>query len=131
MFRRSFFARLLAVIIFLAVLAAGASLIYRAGEAQGYAMGAAAAAQTDPSQVQPPAAPYAYPGYYYGPRPFFAPLWAPFGFLFFIGWMFFLFFVVGGIFRFLAWGRFGPGRPGWHHHHHEHPPEEQANQPAE
>lgn len=134
MFRRSFFFRLLAVIVFLGLLASAGTMLYRAGQAQGYAIGAsAAAAQGGDSsrlQVQPPPGPYAYPGYY-GYRPFFFPMMAPFGFLFFIGWIFFLFFIVGGLFRFMAFGRFGRGRAGWHHHHHDHPAEDQPQQPAE
>jgi hypothetical protein len=112
MFRAgSFFVRLLVVLLLIGGLAAGGAALYQAGQAQGYALGIAAA---DGDQLaQPPAAPF-YPGYYM-PRPFFFPLWAPFGIFFSIGMFFLFFFMVGGLFRFLFWGRFR-GRGPWRHH---------------
>jgi len=112
MFRRGFFVfRLLASLLLIAVLIAAGVMIFRAGQAQGYALGAAAAAASPsnpPGQVVPayPNMPYAWPGYY---GMHFSPFGPLLGLFFFGGLIFFVFFVVGGLFRF---------RGGMHPGHH-------------
>lgn len=102
MFRTGFFVfRVLAGLLLIAVLVAGGFGIFRAGQAQGYALGAAAAsagAVTTPAQPAPlyPAMPYAWPGYY---GPHFSPFGWIFGLLFFGGLVFFGLMVLGGLFR--------------------------------
>jgi hypothetical protein len=122
MFRRSFVARMVAVIVFLSVVAVGGFMAFRAGEARGYAVGVTTAQQLQSqpngqSQVAPavpmaPGMPYAYPGYFYGYRPHF---FSPFGLLLFPLGLLFFFFFVGGLFRFMLWGAVGRGH--WRHHH--------------
>jgi len=107
MFRTGFFVfRVLAGLVLIAALVAGGFGIFRAGQAQGYALGAAAAsagAVNPPAQLAPlqpaplyPAMPYAWPGYY---GPHFSPFGWIFGPLFFIGMIIFVFFILGGLFR--------------------------------
>lgn len=142
--------RVIGALILLAGLVAGGYLLFQAGQAQGYALGAASgnnggaqAAPSAPGAV--PAPPYAYgPGYGYGywrPHAFgFFPFFGGFGCLIPL-LFFFLFF---GLLRFVFWGHrpwgwrhgygpgYGPG-PGYWHHHHGAPPEGEAQpeQPQE
>jgi len=108
MFRRGFFVfRLVGMLVLIALLVGGGSMLFRAGEAQGYAMGLNAAGKDLPVP-----APY----YGYGARGWMAPHFSPFGpllGLFFFGLpLLFVFFAIGGFFRRMAWGH-GP--------HHGHP----------
>lgn len=118
--RGSIFLRIAAAVLLIGVLAVGGWMVFRAGQAQGYAMGASqVAAQVDDGQPVTPV----YPGYYDDFRPqFFFPAFPLSGLL----WFLFLFFVISGLFRMILWGRFGPrpypggwrGGPWYHYHHH-------------
>ena len=135
MFRTGFiFVRILAALVLMGLLIAGGYMVFRAGEAQGYALGAAAAtgAVTAP-QAPVPAYPF-YPGGwpgYYGMHFFpFGPL---FGLFCFGGVVFFFFAVVGGIFRRRAWhhahAEGGPEHMHWGRHFHGEAPPEHAKEP--
>lgn len=115
--RGSIFIRVIATLFLIGVLVAAGVWIYNAGQAQGYALGAANSGQqlTTPSSPAAPAYPYpyGYPGFfYYRPHFFF-----PFGLL--IGGFFFFLFV-SFLFRvaffprrhMMGWGHGHPG--GWH-----------------
>jgi hypothetical protein len=119
--RGSVFLRIAAAVLLIGVLAVGGWMAFRAGQAQGYALGASqAAAQVGDGQGVQPVTPV-YPGYYGGWHPHFFPFF-PLGGL--IGFLIF-FFILGGLFRMILWGSCGPrpypggwrGGP-WHHHHH-------------
>lgn len=126
MFRRGILFRVLGMLLFLALLAVGAFAVHRAGMAQGYALGVAAASSesgTVPETLpNNPAlmAPYLYArpfgGWGYGFHPF-----GFFGFIFplFFGLLFFSF-IMRLIFR-PMWGWGGP-RGYWRHHEGEAPP---------
>jgi hypothetical protein len=83
MYRRgSIFLRVLGVLILVGILLAGGALLFRAGQTQGYQMGAAAASQATSGEMPgtAPVVPYGsgywsyYPGAHFGFFPFF-----PFG----------------------------------------------------
>ncbi len=90
--------RFLLTLLFIGLLVAGGVALYQFAFAQGYQAGALAAGPTgDHGTLAQPV----YPGY--------APFWPVFGFPFFFppfglflgfGFIFFLFFIVGGLFRF-------------------------------
>lgn len=106
MFRRGFIVfRILMTILVIGALAVGGLMLFRAGQAQGYALGLAAASSSG-TAVQPaaPVMPY-YPGYYFHPPFFFFPFGGLFGLLFF-GFLFFG--LIGRAFRFHAWRAGGP-----------------------
>jgi hypothetical protein len=137
MFRRGFFVfRLLAALLLMGVLIIAGFMVFRAGEAQGFALGAASAAGADSAFVVPPQAVTTHPLYmrgwtgYYGMH--FSPFGPLFGLLCFGGFaFFFLFFVVGGFFRHRAWHHHGPGGPEhvhWGKHFHGEPPPEHARE---
>lgn len=118
MFRKGgFIVGLLAILLLAALLVAGGIWLFQAGQAQGYALGMAAAAPASSVETAPgnPAAPGVYPGYpgwmAYAPWHFgFFP--APFLGLLCLGALFFFFlFAAGGLFRMRYWGRH-PGH--WH-----------------
>ena len=113
MFRTGFFLfRLVGILVLIALLVGGASMLFHAGQAQGYAMGLNAAGKDLP-------VPAPYYGYGYGwMAPHFSPF-GPFMGLFFLGLpLLFVFILVGGFFRRMAWGH-GPqhmhawGPPPW------------------
>lgn len=88
--------RFIFTLFLIGILVAGGVALYQYAFAQGYQSAlAAGAAGTNGAQIQP-----AYPGYApYWPV-FGFPFFAPFGLFFGIGFIFFLFFIVGGLFRF-------------------------------
>jgi len=110
MYRRgSLVFRILGVLVLIGILVAAGTLIYQAGQAQGYALGVATGGN-DPSTgtpstpVYPGYGPGYWPGFY---RPFFFPFGPLLG-LFFWGGLFFLFFFgIGGLFR-RGWRQHGP-----------------------
>lgn len=105
--RGSIIFRVLGVLLLLGVLIAAGVFIFQAGQAQGYALGLAAADKG--TLTQPPAVPYPYYGYGYGiGRPFFFPFFPLGGILFFFGLLFLLSFVFRG-FRGRGWHRYGGG----------------------
>jgi len=123
-----FLFRLLGVLLLIAVLIGGGALLFRSGQAQGYAIGLAASGKelTVPAPGANPG-PSMFPGGHYGYGfypPHFMPFFAPFGCL--AGGMFllFFFFAMGGILRMFAWRHMlrhagpGPNGPssGWHRH---------------
>ena len=120
--------RLLAAMLLVGLLIAGGFFIYQSGQAQGYALGTAAAnsGTTAPNPVVPyyPMTPWGWPGYY-GPHFF---MFAPF---FLCGAVFFFFFLVGGLFRFGHHGRHGDWEHAhWVKHTHTTPgPEQVSDQP--
>jgi hypothetical protein len=100
--------RIVSTLILIGILIGGGVMIYNAGQAQGYAMGLAAASQDG---VAP--APYSGIAPFYGYAPFYGPGWGhafffPFGPIFgflAVGALFFLFFgALGAIFRRRSWG---------------------------
>ena len=96
MFQRGFFIfRFLGLLLLIALLVGGGSMLFQAGQAQGYAMGLAAAGKELPA---PP------PYYGYGwMAPHFS-LFGPLMGLFFFGLpLLFVLFAVGGIFRRRSW----------------------------
>jgi len=100
----------LALLLIGGLVAAGA-MLYRSGQAQGYALGFAASGQA----VQQPLAPVMpyYPGHFFHPGMFFFPFFPLFGLLF---WGFMVFFVFGRLIRHRHWHEAG-GHPmhGFHH----------------
>jgi hypothetical protein len=121
MFRRGFFLfRILGVLLFIGLLAGAGTMIYQAGQAQGFAMAAASAGRELPVPM---------PFYGYG---MMYPHFSPFGMFFGIIPLVLVLFVVGGVFRRIAWGRHhmggGPWAGGPHPHHHW---GEQPEKPAE
>ena len=100
--------RIIGTLILIGILIGGGVMIYNAGQAQGYAMGLAAANQ-DGAAPAPNGGIAPYYGYapFYGlgwGRAFFFPFGPLFGFMA-IGALFFLFFgVIGAIFRRRTWG---------------------------
>ena len=126
MFQRgSIILRVFATLLLVGLLVAAGFMIFRAGQAQGYAMGVAQAAngqQVAPGTngapgtlpwMYPGSLPGYWPGYYYRPHFFFGPL---FGIFFF----FLFFFLIGGLFR-RAWGWGRPHGPWGHHYYGPHP----------
>ena len=122
--------RIIGTLILIGFLVAGGSMLYHAGQAQGYAAGLAAAGQeqTAPAPNNGMAPYYGMPPYY-GFAPYYGFGWGhlfffPFGFLIVGGFLFLVFGVFGAIFRRRAWGHghggYGPwaggpgqGYPGW------------------
>jgi hypothetical protein len=113
MFRTgSFFLRLLFGLILIGALVWGASAIFQAGQAQGYALGLSQGSAANPEitpGVQPPMVPYY--GYWPFARPYFG-FFPFFGLLLLIPLAFLLF---GLLFR--PW-RYGYGSKGYYHHGH-------------
>jgi hypothetical protein len=116
--RSFFFIRLVGIVLMVGVLIAVGWLAFRAGQAQGYALGLAASSEELPAS--PAGVPGIYPGYAYGARPYFGfmPFW-PIFCLFGLGVLFL--FALGAIFRPRHWHGYGrPGYPGesklddWH-----------------
>ncbi len=121
--RGSILFRILRALLLVGILVAAGVFIFQAGQAQGYALGLAAADKG--TTVNPPAPlPYYGYGYGYGIRPFFFPFFPLGGLLFIFGLFFLLSFVFGG-FRRRYWyhqqgGWYGgpggpnpqPGQPG-------------------
>ncbi len=114
MFRRRYFLRFLAGLLFVALLAFGGYTLVQSGISQGYALGLQAAAG---EAVTPPPAAF-YPAYG------FAPFWG-FGLArFFFGLLIFFILVrllfLPWMFRGARWGHHGPGK--WSHKHWGPPP---------
>jgi hypothetical protein len=117
----SFFVRLVGFLILVGLLAAGGAMLYRFGQAQGYAMGQAASLDggtPSPENIIPNSSfpPAYYP--YYRPHFGFFPFGGILGLIFF-GFLFF--FALRLLFRPHFWGY--PGyrrgdRPWYAHHHH-------------
>jgi hypothetical protein len=110
-YRGSFFVRILLALVLLGVLAVGGYLIFQAGQAQGYALGQAAAGQAPGAQALP------YPGYFPYPMYYRGFIFPPFFGLFCLGGLLFLFFIaLGGFFRPRYWHRHphGPSYEHWH-----------------
>lgn len=111
MFRFGFFGRLLLALLIVGFLLAGGTALYRFGWAQGYQVGALAT--NTGSQAGAPQAPYYgfYPPMRFWPGypGFLSPFWPFLG----IGFFLLFFFLVGGLFRFWGWrrwgGYYGPG----------------------
>jgi len=119
MFRNgSFFIRLIFALVLIGALAWGASAIFQAGQAQGYAAGLAQAQGGSANPEVAPGAPspvVPYYGYWPTMRPHFG-FFPFFGFFLVIPFLFLLF---GLLFR--PW-RYGPMGYGHHHGHpHGHP----------
>jgi hypothetical protein len=142
MFRRRFFPGILGTLLILTLLVVGGFAIHRAGVAQGYTLGLQASAAEAGEAVPLPVAPYSYPGYGYGFRPFFGG----FGFLLMLGLGFLFFAFIARFFFFgWAWRRWAGGPHGgapwakhWKHHHGRVPPwhddwdeEETPDEPGE
>jgi hypothetical protein len=113
-----FILRLFGALLLIAALVGGGALLFRAGQAQGYAIGLANSAA---EQLAPGAnpAPGAVPGPFYGYgyyRPHFMPFFAPFGFLGGGLIVLFFFLFVGGIFRMFAWRRHAMWHTGYGSH---------------
>ena len=127
MFRRgSFFIRLVGVLLLVGVLIAVGGLAFRAGQAQGYALGLTVSSEE--LSASPAAVPGLYPGFGYWARPYFGfmPFW-PLLCLFGLGVIFL--FALGAILRPRHWHGYGraghPGEPhpeDWHAHWHGGPP---------
>ncbi|HLE14552.1 MAG TPA: hypothetical protein VI776_07375 [Anaerolineales bacterium] len=110
-YRGSFFIRFLLVLVLLGVLAAGGYLIFQAGQAQGYALGQAAAGDPPGAQALP------YPGYFPYMMPYRGFFFPPFFGLLCVGGLLFVFFLAaGGLFRPHHW-RHTPHDP-YHEHWH-------------
>lgn len=114
--RGSFLLRFLATILLVVLLFGAGYMVFQAGQAQGYALGAAASGKALQSPPSAPGYPgyYGFPGYYgpgfWGPHFFF-----PFGPLFGLFFLFLFIFLIGGLFRRAMWGRHGWGPYGqWH-----------------
>ncbi len=107
-----FFFRFLGFLLLVALLIGGGSMLFQAGQAQGYAMGLSNAGKDLPVPAPGPAP------YFYGHgwmMPHFSPFGPLLGLFFFLCLPFLLVvFLVGGIFRRMAWGR-GPWGGGPHH----------------
>ena len=116
MFHRGHFVlRILVTLLLIGGLIAGGAALFRAGQAQGYALGVATAGKEITAQPQTapgapgsampgpfyPRGPFAY-GYGYGPH--FMPFFMPFGF-FGIGLFLLFLFLIGGAFRMFAFRR--------------------------
>jgi hypothetical protein len=121
--RGSFFLRGLGVLILIGALLAGGLLLFRAGQTQGYQMGAAAASAVASGETPAPApvTPYgpAYRPYYPGPHFGFFPFF-PFGWL--CGSILLVLLVLFAfrlIFRPHHWFYHGKGPGGWGEHPHE------------
>jgi len=131
MFRFGFLFRFLFALLLIGLLAVGGMALFRSGYTQGYQVGALAASAASKGTTPPlPAYGYPpmglYPGYGY-------PMYgSPFGLFFGIGLFVLFLFMIGGIFRMMAWRHwagahgsefkgpdFGPGGPPWHRHWHE------------
>jgi len=110
MFGRSVFFRILSALVILVVLIGAGIAVYQFGYAQGY-QSAVLAAQPGSTGALPVAPTYGYgPGWWGFGFPFFNP----FGWLIGIGFFFFVFFLIGSLFRF--GGRRYYGGPGhWGH----------------
>jgi hypothetical protein len=130
----SFFIRLIGFLILVGLLVAGGILIYRFGQAQGYAMGQVAASMAEGSPSNTPAVPYApfpsgaYP--YYRPYFGFHPIG---GFLELLFFGFLFFFALRLLFRPRFWGYPGmhSGNNPWHSHlHHWDGPPWMKDQPS-
>jgi len=123
--RGSFFLRSLGVLILIGLLLAGGALLFRAGQVQGYQMGAAAsAAASSEAPGTSPAVPYGpgyWPGYwphYPGPHFGFTPFF-PFGGLCgSILLVLLVLFALRLIFRPRHWFYPGKGPGGWGEHPH-------------
>src|SRR5512146_2823431 len=86
--------RVLLTLLLVGLLVAGGVALYQLAFSQGYQAGAIASGDGG-SNVQP-----AYPGYWHGWGGFGFPFFFwPFGLFLGIGFIFFLFFIVGGLFR--------------------------------
>ena len=108
MFRRgSFFIRLVGVLLLVGVLIAVGGLAFRAGQAQGYALGLTVSSEE--LSASPAAVPGLYPGFGYWARPYFGfmPFW-PLLCLLGLGVIFL--FSLGAIFRPRHWHG---GPPPW------------------
>jgi hypothetical protein len=129
MFRFGFVWRLLFALLVIGVLVAGGTALFRAGWAQGYQVGALATAPGGSGNA--PALPYYYPPYaFYPPFGFH-----PFGLFGLVFGFFLIFFLFGGLFRFLGWrhwaghtgygdwsqGSVPPWAKEWHERHHPQP----------
>ncbi len=123
--RGSILFRILGALVIIGILVTAGVFIFQAGQAQGYAMGLAAAGKDG---VTTPA-PYPYYGYGYGLgfHPFFFPFFFPLGgLLFFFGLFFLLRFVFGGFGRRHWYGQ--PG--GWYGGPGPQPGQQQPGQPG-
>ncbi len=101
----NFVLRFLGALILIGALAGGGFMLFRAGQAQGYALGLASAGKElsapGAAPANPPVPYYGY-GYYH---PFFMPFFAPFGLFGFGLPLLFFFLIVGGISRLFFWRR--------------------------
>lgn len=134
MFRFGIVSRIILALLLIGLLAAGGYWVYRVGWAQGYQAAAISAAQAAGSAASPAApnaaAPYGAAPWAYGPWGYRHHMWGPgFGFfpLFGIGFFILFMLLIGGLFRGMAYRRWGgPPPPGpWSHywrqeHEHEH-----------
>ena len=105
MFHKGFFLfRFLGMVVVIALLVGAGSLLFQAGQTQGYALGLNTAAGKElgaPAPVMP--APYYGHGWV---RPHFSPFGPLLGLFFFCGLpVLFFFFMAGGFFRHMAWRR--------------------------
>jgi hypothetical protein len=123
--RGSFFLRLLGVFILVGIMLAGGALLFRAGQMQGYQMGAAGAAANAAAGETlgtAPVVPYG-PGYWpgYGPGYYPGPHFGFFPFGWLCGSIFLVFlalFAFRLIFRPWGWRHHGMGPGGWGQHPH-------------
>jgi hypothetical protein len=125
MFHRGFFLfRILGALLIIGLLAGAGAMLFQAGQAQGFALGAATAGK----ELTLPA-PMPYYGY-----SFMYPHFFPFGMFFGIIPLVLILFLIGGIFRRFAWGRtpMGGGPHGhypWGREHQPTQPDKPAQQP--
>jgi len=122
MFHRGFFFfRILGALLIIGLLAGAGAMLFQAGQAQGFALGAASAGKELPLP-----APMPYYGYGY-----MVPHFSPFGMFFGIIPLVLILFLVGGIFRSFVWRRPPMGSGPWAGGPHGHYPWGREQPPAE
>lgn len=121
--RGSFFFRFLGIILFIALLAGVGAMAFQAGQAQGFALGAASTGQQLQAPLQIPA-----PYYGYGMmHPHFFPFMGFFGII----PLLFGLFIVGGLFRLMFCGHMFMHRGPWANGQYQHHPWGWGPQPGE
>ena len=127
--------RILGALVLIGLLAGAGVMLYQAGQAQGYALGAAAGGKELSAPGVGVVAPGMAPWMYYRPHFMFGgPL---VGLLFLCGLPLLFFFVLGGVFRRAMWHRHGPWGHGpwehgpWGHGPWGHGPWQQPGQPQQ
>jgi hypothetical protein len=140
MFRGGILMRIVFALLIIGVLSAGTVGLYRMGYAQGYQTAAITAQADDQGSGTEGGrvAPWAYGPMGYGYGPHWGPGFGFFPFFPFIGLGFFLLFLflIGGLFRGMAYRRWGggpgwgpgPGPGYWHHHDPAHEPGEKKEE---